>query len=132
MLGERFLGLVWVEMDEFPTFWCFWAKLAIVDRISRVVVAVEGADVFEIVADDVNNEKTGIFRDISLVEPIFAFLLFPGITGDCDVATRVRGLISRCWDILVSVWVPMVAIEADSVEKVAGTRVGDDGGTWMM
>lgn len=93
------------------------------------MAAVEGAGGFGTVADDVGNEKTRIFGNISLVEPIFAFFLFLGSTGDCDMATRVQGLISRFLDILVSVWVSMVAIEADSVQGVAGTRVGDDRGT---
>ena len=38
-------------------------------------------------------------------------------------------LISRCWDVVVVVWVPVVARDAAGV---AETGAGDDEGSWMM
>jgi hypothetical protein len=88
-LGTGVWGVVCAEIDEFSTFSCFWAKLAIVDRVSKAVVAVEGEDGFETVAEGVIDEKAEKFCEISVVEPIFAFFLSSGSTRDCDTAMRV-------------------------------------------
>jgi hypothetical protein len=45
------------------------------------------------------------------------------------VAAQVGWMTSRCWEVLVSVWVLLVVVEA---ERVAGTGVGGDRGTWTM
>jgi hypothetical protein len=78
------------------------------------VVIVDSDGVVELneVTYGVGEGKTMIFDEISLVEPIFELFLFPGSAEDCDVAAH---LISRCWDVLVSVWVPIVGRETERV-----------------
>ena len=52
-----------------------------------------GEGVFESreVIDGVCNEKMVVLSEILLVESIFRFfLLFPGSTGDCSMATQVE------------------------------------------
>ena len=56
-------------------------------------MVVEGVVESEEVTDGVDEEKTGIFGEISLVGLIFAFFPFPGSTGDCDVATVVLAFV---------------------------------------
>lgn len=78
VLGGRGFGVVLVEMDDFPIFSCFWAKLAILDRVSMAAVVVDGAIASVEVTDGVGAKKMVIFGEISLVEPIFGFFLpFP-------------------------------------------------------
>lgn len=57
------------------------------------------------------------------------FFLFPKSAGNCDVATRVGGAISRCPDVLVSVCEPIVTVEAEGMAKM---EVDDEGGGLMM
>lgn len=111
-----------MEIDSFSIFSCFWAKLAVLDRVSRAVVTVDGAGEFETVADDVGDAEMANFWDISLVlapvVSIIAFFLLSESAIDCDVATQVTLPISKCWGVVASVWVPKVAI------KVAETGIG--------
>jgi hypothetical protein len=53
MLGAGISGVVWEEMDEFSTFWCFLVKPAVTDCVSRAVMVVKGVVESEKVADDV-------------------------------------------------------------------------------
>ncbi len=91
MLGESCFGGFGVEIDGFSPFSLFWVKPAVVDRVSRAVVLVEGADKSEAAVDSVANERTVKSCEISLVParvvPIFEFFPFSESAGDCDVAT---------------------------------------------
>jgi hypothetical protein len=94
------LGVGWVGMVNFSTFWCFWVKSAIVNCVLRAAMMVDGVDEFETVANAVGDEKTVLHCKfsliIALVVLIFVFFLFPESAGDCDVAMRVGELILRC------------------------------------
>jgi hypothetical protein len=83
--------------------------LAVVERVLRSAIIVEGAVGFKTVTDDAGIEKTVVFGVILLVVPIFGFFLFLVSAVDCDVATQVGETISECWDILDSVWVVEIA-----------------------
>ena len=89
---------------------------------------VEGIVESEEVTDGVDEEKSVLFNEISLVVPIFNFFLFPASIGSCDVATRVGGSISSGWDVLMSVWMPIVAVEA---EEASETKVDDNERSWL-
>lgn len=67
VLVGRGFGVVLVEMDNFLIFSCFWAKLAILDRVSRAAVVVDGAIASVEVTDGVGAKKTMIFGEISLI-----------------------------------------------------------------
>jgi hypothetical protein len=73
---------------------------------------VECAHWFKTVADGISGEKTlkscEISDVVALVMLIFVFFPFPGSTRDCNVAEQKGGPISRCWNVVVSVWVAMV------------------------
>jgi hypothetical protein len=122
MLGTKILEVVWEEMGECSIFSCFSVKLAVVDRFSRAVVVVEGAVEFVEVTDSVGEEKMGTFGAISPVEPNFAFFLFSESARERDVATQVGQPISRCWDVPVSVWVPVVVNEVVAMDIVCVSR----------
>jgi hypothetical protein len=127
--------VVWREIGGISDFWCFWAKLAIVDRVSRAPVMVGSAGKFEGVPDDVGDEKIVMFCEISLasvvalVVHVVVFFSFPGSAGVCDEATQVGELISRCWGVTVLVCVPMVARD---VEGMTGTEIDGDEGSWCQ
>jgi hypothetical protein len=58
---------------------CFWAIVAVVDRVSRAPVVVGSAGEFEGVPGGVGEEKMAVSGEVSLEESIFEFLLlFPG------------------------------------------------------
>jgi hypothetical protein len=59
-------------------------------------VLVEGSNGSNTVADGVCEEKIVIFGDISLVQCIFAFLLFWQGDEDCEDAMHVGRLVVRC------------------------------------
>ena len=86
-------------------------------------MVVEVAVEFEKVGDGVGDEKVVMFDEFSLLGSIFAFFLFPEISGSCDMNRRVGELISACWNILVSVLVPVAAVEAG---RMVGVRAADD------
>lgn len=67
--------------------------MAVVDRVSKAMIVVEGIVESEEVKDSVDEEKTGIFGEISLVGLIFDFFSFPGSTGGCDVAIVVLAFV---------------------------------------
>ena len=64
VLETRVCEVVWVAIDSISTFSTFWVKSAIVDRISRAVVVMEGAGEFNWVTDGVGNEKMAKFCEI--------------------------------------------------------------------
>jgi hypothetical protein len=66
MLREGVFGIVREEIGEFSSFWCFWAKLADIDRVSSVTVVVECASWFRMIRDGVFEEKTVKFGEDSL------------------------------------------------------------------
>ena len=79
------------------------------------MVILDSASEFGTVADDVGNEKMAKFWDISLVVApvvqIIVFFPFLKSAGDRDMATQVEWPISKCWGVVVLVWVPVVARE---------------------
>ena len=103
----------------FSIFSCFWVNLSIFGRVSRAVVLVDSAFEYVEVTDGVSEEIMVVFGEFSLVGPIFAFLLFPGSTGSCNVNRGVGEPISACSDVLVSSLVPVVAVEAG---RMVGVR----------
>lgn len=90
MLQERFSGVVWVKIDCFSSF---WGKPAIVERVSRAVVVMDGADEFKEVSEGPGEEKRARFGEISIVVQIFMFFLFLESAGSCDVFTDVLGFV---------------------------------------
>ena len=64
--------------------------MAVFGRVLRAVMVVEGVVKSEEVTDGVDEEKTGIFCEISvlvaLVVPIFAFFPYPASARACVVA----------------------------------------------
>jgi hypothetical protein len=125
-LGGGVFGVDWLVMCNFSGFSSFWAKLAVIDRVSKAVVTVNGASGFGEVADSVDEEKTAIFGEFS---HIFEFFLLPESTRDCDMAAWVGEPMLGFWDILALVWVPTVD---GGIEGAAGTEVDSDEGGWMM
>ena len=65
MLGRGVGRFVWVEMCDFSCFSGFWVKWAVVGRVLGAVMAVEGTDEFEMVQNDVGEEKIVIFDEFS-------------------------------------------------------------------
>jgi len=59
MLGARVMGVVFVKMSGFSIFSSFWINIAVVGRISRVVVVVGGAIKLEEVMEGPGREMTG-------------------------------------------------------------------------
>lgn len=98
--GVGVFEVIWEEMGEFSIFSIFWAKSIIFDRVSRDMVAVEGADESKMVADDVGDEIKVLSSEnsliIALVVSDIVFFLFLKSAGDCDVPMRVGQHISRC------------------------------------
>lgn len=66
-MGEEVFGVVWLEMAEFSSFWCFWAILAVFDRVLSAVIVVGGVVKSEEVTDGVDEEKPAKTGEISLV-----------------------------------------------------------------
>lgn len=54
-----------------------------------------GSPVFDAVTDGVDEEKSVVLGEFSLVELIFMTFLFPGCSGCCDVAASIVRLV---WD----------------------------------
>lgn len=79
-------------MVNVPTFSCFWVKSAVVGRILEAVIAAEGTDELEMVQDDVCEEKTAVFDEISLTGKIFVVFRFSASSGSCDMLTSVAGV----------------------------------------
>lgn len=52
------MEFVWMEMQDFSSFSSFWVKLAVVDRVSRAVVAVDNAMDSNMVVCDCDSKKT--------------------------------------------------------------------------
>ena len=100
-----------LRMGGFSTFWCFWMKLGVVDCVSRAAMVVEGSVVSEEVTDAVNVEKMARFGEISLVGSIFMFVWLLESTGEHNVDRQVGESISEHWDVLVSLWMLVVARE---------------------
>jgi hypothetical protein len=74
------------------------------------------------VTEGVGNEKMVRFCEnllvmacVVLIFVFFAFFLFPGSYGHCDMATQVGGLVLRSWVVVVSVWMPIVVVETEGV-----------------
>lgn len=132
MLVAEIFEVVWMENDDFSTFSLFWVKSANVDRVSRAVEVTEGVVESRKATDCVNDENMVLYSEFSLVRTIFAFSPFLQGAGDCDVATQVRCPISRCWDVVVSVSVPVFDKIA---EGVAGAGISAEEGslrTWAL
>jgi hypothetical protein len=100
--------------------------LAIVDRVLRAEMVVEGAKELEGVADGVDKEISAIFGEISL---IFGFFLLPESAGGCDVATKMGEPFPRFRDVLASVCEPVVTSETGGG---AGTDIGVGWGPFSM
>jgi hypothetical protein len=129
VLGEGVWGVFLENETEFSTFSWFSVKSVIVDGFSRAVVAVEGTTESGEVLDGVGEEKTGSFIEISLAEIVverkFEFFPFSKSARVCDMATQARGPISRCLEVLVSVWVPVVDRETEGVARTECDDAGD-------
>ena len=67
-LGTEVLRVFSVNFGEFATFSCFWEKSANMDGVLRAMVVVEDTRESKEVEDDVIEEKTGIFVEISLAD----------------------------------------------------------------
>ena len=51
------MEFVWMEMQDFSIFSSFWVKTAVVDRVSRAVVAVDNAMDSNMVVCDCDSKK---------------------------------------------------------------------------
>jgi hypothetical protein len=133
LLGVGFWGVVLGKMGDFSGFSSFWAKSAAFDRVSRAVEAVGGIVESENVPDDVGEEKTAKFAEIlpvvASVVLISKFFPFLESTGDRDVAAQVGEPFPSIWDVLASVWVPIVLRKTG---EGAGTEVDSDDDGWVM
>lgn len=120
-------GGFWVNMDDFSSFWTFLVKMGVVGRVLKAEVVDDGGGELQTVIDGVFGEKMKGFGEILLeIVPIFAFSILSRSAGDCEVATQVGGPIWRSWDVVVSVWVPVVVVETKGM-----TGSGDVDGVMM-
>ena len=67
MTRAESFGVVGEEIGEYSIFWCFWTKLAILDRVSRANMVVECDCLSVVVKEDVCEEKMEKFDEFSLV-----------------------------------------------------------------
>jgi len=95
-------------------------------------MVLKGAVGSEEVADGVGEEKTAILCKPSLIAfvvLIFVFFLFSVSAGDRNVAAQVGEPFPSIWDVLASVWVPIVLRKTG---EGAGTEVDSDDDGWVM
>jgi hypothetical protein len=93
-LGGGVFKVDWLVMCNFSGFSSFWAKLAVIDRVSNVAMVVDGVAESEEMMDDFGEEKTAKFAEIlpvvASVVLISVFFPFLESAGDRDVATQVE------------------------------------------